>query len=424
MTRESKKIYVFADWEWLAGSVLVGTLNVDSVRGEEIFSFEYDRDWLKRRACPFLDPDLQLFDGRQFVPDSKKCFGLFADSSPDRWGRQLMKRRETLLSGAAGRNPKILRESDFLLGVYDLSRSGALRFKTDLMGNFLASDTRYPTPPWAKLRDLENAAFHIEKDESSEDDQWIEMLYAPGSSLGGARPKANVIDPDGALWIAKFPSANDACDIGAWEMVVHELAKKCGLDVPEAKTLKLSKRGHTFLVRRFDRRGDYRIHVCSAMTMLGLVDGTNASDGNSYLQLAEVIRERSITPHRDLRELWKRIAFNVLVSNTDDHLRNHAFVMTEKGYHLSPLFDVNPNPQGKGLCLNINETDNALDLSLLREVAGLFDIESGESKRILDELKETVSTWPAEAKRVGISKSGCDWMENAFSRDFRTFKHS
>lgn len=416
MSNKPRKIFVFADWEWLAGATLVGTLNVDSVRGDEIFSFEYDRDWLKRRGSPFLDPDLQLFGGRQFVPDSKKCFGLFADSSPDRWGRQLMKRREVLLARDAGCHPKILHESDFLLGVYDLSRSGALRFKTDLNGDFLASDALYSTPPWAKLRDLENAAFHIEKDEPSEDEKWIKMLYAPGSSLGGARPKANVIDPEGVLWIAKFPSTNDTCDIGAWEMVVHELAKKCGLDVPEAKSLEFSKRGHTFLVKRFDRCGDHRIHICSAMTMLGLIDGANASDGYSYLQLAEVIRERSTTPHCDLKELWKRIAFNVLVSNTDDHLRNHAFILTKKGYRLSPLFDVNPNPQGTGLCLNINETDNALDLSLVLEVAELFDVRSDESNRILDELKKAVSAWPTETKRIGISKSECDWMKNAFVR--------
>lgn len=287
-----------------------------------------------------------MYNGRQFVPLDKAMFGFFADSCPDRWGRVLMKRREAAQAKKEDRKPRELREIDFLLGVYDESRMGALRFKLEENGPFLSDDKGMATPPWANLRTLEEAARAFDKDENALDEKWLKQLIGPGSSLGGARPKATVQGIDGALWIAKFPSKHDEVDSGAWEMVTHDLAVMCNLDVPEAKLEKFSKLGSTFLVKRFDRDGEKRIHFASAMTMLGKTDGASGSDGTSYLDIASFIKSNGAAPNKDLKELWKRIVFNMAVSNTDDHLRNHGFLLTSDGWRLSPLYDVNPSLYG------------------------------------------------------------------------------
>ncbi|MBO4678187.1 MAG: HipA domain-containing protein, partial [Lachnospiraceae bacterium] len=258
---KEKVIYVFADFLDF-NNELLGTIYVSNVRGKELFSFEYSADWLEK-GMYLLDPDLSLFKGRQYVNDDKDIFGMFADSCPDRWGRRLMNRKEELRAQKAGEKPMKLMESDYLLGVYDEARMGGLRFKTDLDGDFLSNDKEYTTPPWTSLRQLEQASYAFENEGG--DDKWLRQLLAPGSSLGGARPKASVIAPDGSLWIAKYPSKHDEFDSGAWEMVVHELAGICGLNVPEAKAEKFSKLGTTFLVRRFDRNMSRRIHFSSAM---------------------------------------------------------------------------------------------------------------------------------------------------------------
>ena len=269
MAVDRKIIYVY---ESFSGDVpqLLGTLFVDHVRGKESYSFEYETDWLKKSNYAIsLDPDLQMFAGRQYPVGDKDIFGIFADSSPDRWGRVLMTRRERIIADQEGRKPRKLLNSDFLLGVYDETRMGAIRFKLDSKGPFLSADDKTPTPPWTSLRTLEEAARQFENDESGLEQKWVKQLIKPGSSLGGARPKATVVDADGNLWIAKFPSKHDEFNVGAWEKAVHDLAKMCGLNVPESKLTSFSKYGSTFLVKRFDRDGDRRIHFASAMTMLG-----------------------------------------------------------------------------------------------------------------------------------------------------------
>ena len=283
-----KKVYVYENWSG-PDPEKIGVLYMDGGKGREVISFEYNEEWLANKTDNFVfDPDLSFYIGRQYAPLDKTMFGVFADSCPDRWGRLLMKRREAILAKKEERKPKRLTDLDFLLGVYDETRMGALRFALSEKGPFVSNDKDLATPPWTTLRKLESASLAFEKNEDGMEEKWLKQLLAPGSSLGGARPKASVSAPDGSLWIAKFPSKNDDVNVGAWEMVVHDLAVLCGLNVPEAKLENFSKIGSTFLVKRFDREGAKRIHFASAMTLLGKNDGANAADGSGYLDLASL----------------------------------------------------------------------------------------------------------------------------------------
>lgn len=411
-----KEIYVFADY-LKHNCELVGTIYVAENRGKELYSFEYSPKWLSK-ADHLLDPDLQLYGGRQYVRDDKKIFGVFADSCPDRWGRLLMKRREEIRAKAAGERPKKLLDSDFLVGVYDEARMGGLRFKTSKDGDFISNDKEYATPPWTSLRELEQASVSFENEEESFDEKWIRQLIAPGSSLGGARPKASVMAPDGSLWIAKFPSKHDDFDSGAWEMVTHELAVMCGLNVPEARLEKFSKLGSTFLVKRFDRDGDKRIHFSSAMTMLGKKDGADYSDGSSYLEIVSFLKANGASPKKDLIELWKRIVFSMAVSNTDDHFRNHGFVLAEDGWKLSPLYDVNPDIYGEYLSLNVDDNDSKIDFELALSAAAFYGIEKKLAKEMIAEIRNVVGkNWEQLAKKYGISRNEIERMRVAFSSE-------
>lgn len=416
MASNGKVIYVYENFNSIEPNFL-GTLFVESVRGNETYSFEYDEQWLKSSSHYLhLDPDLQLYAGRQYPTNGKNVFGLFADSSPDRWGRLLMRRRETILAKQENRKPRKLLDSDFLLGVYDETRMGAIRFKLDKNGPFLSDDAETPTPPWTSLRTLEEAARQFERDESGLEKRWINQLIKPGSSLGGARPKATVLDVEGQLWIAKFPSKNDDINVGAWEKVVHDLARLCGLDVPDSKLVNFSKYGSTFLVRRFDRNGSARVHFASAMTMLGKTDGASASDGSSYLEMVSFIKSNGAEPKKDLVELWKRVVFNMAVSNTDDHLRNHGFILKKDGWHLSPLYDVNPVPEGDELSLCVNEDDATISLDLAIEIAPYCGLTTKEADSMATEiLKNVRENWSRLAMECGLSRSAQEYMRPAFS---------
>lgn len=414
MSVSQKEIYVYDDFSFQEPAIL-GTLYINTVKGGETYSFEYNSEWLQRtKLSVSLDPDLMLFGGRQY-PSDKNIFGLFADASPDRWGRVLMNKRERILAEKEERKPRKLHDSDYLLGVYDVTRMGGIRFKTDKEGVFLADDRENMVPPWTTLRTLEEASRKFERDEGGLSEKWLNQLIAPGSSLGGARPKATVADTRGELWIAKFPSKNDENDTGAWEMVVHDLARMCRLNVPEAKLEKFSKFGSTFLVKRFDRAGKKRIHFASAMTLLGKRDGTSAADGTGYLDIAAFIKAYGVTPQKDLTELWKRIVFNMAVTNTDDHLRNHAFLLTEKGWMLSPLYDVNPVPYGDELSLNVDETDNSIRFELALETALRFGIKTADAKIYVEETSKTVrENWRLLASKYGLSRGQIEEMRPAF----------
>ena len=410
-----KVIYVYENWSGET-PVKLGKLYIDQSRGSEHYAFEYDEAFLTTSKFAYvLDPDLSLYKGRQY-PINKNTFGIFADSSPDRWGRVLMQRREKFQADKEGRKPRKLLDSDYLLGVYDETRMGAIRFSSEDGGPFLSDDKETAAPPWATLRALEEASRQFEKDENTMEEKWLKQLIRPGSSLGGARPKATVQAVDGSLWIAKFPSKHDDNNTGAWEKVVHDLARMCGLDVPESRLETFSKLGSTFLVKRFDRDGSRRIHFASAMTMLGKVDGASADDGTSYLELVSFLRSNGASPKKDLVELWKRIVFNMAVSNTDDHLRNHGFILTQTGWRLSPLYDVNPTPYGEYLALNVSEDDSSIDFDLAIETAEYYGISRKEAEKIVKEISATVrENWERIATSYGISRGSIEKMRPAFS---------
>jgi serine/threonine-protein kinase HipA len=367
-----------------------------------------------------LDPRLGPFEGRQHPPQGHSIFGVFADSSPDRWGRVLMRRRleRAQRAGTIDKSARLY-ESDYLLGVHDTYRSGALRFKLDDQGEFLDNQHGAAAPPFVKLRELEAASLALERDEDNTShavDDWLRLLIAPGGSLGGARPKASVVDPHGQLWIAKFPSVRDEHDVGAWELVVQTLAQGCGLRVPASLGRRFASVHHTFLVKRFDRTRQGRLHFASAMTLTGHSDGEDASTGVSYLEIAQVLIEQGCQVADDLRELWTRIVFNMLVSNTDDHLRNHGFILVPgKGWCLSEAYDMNPVPDAQGLKLNVSQSDNALDLELARSVAGYFRVPAKQADEIIWRCAEVVRQWPSIAQRLRIPEREQQRMAGAFT---------
>jgi len=416
----NKDIFVYAHWTGMKEPVLMGVLKAEFIKGKEIFSFSYSENWLKSRYSQILDPELQLYSGSQYAKDEKQNFGVFLDSSPDRWGRVLMKRREAAMARSEKRPEKTLRESDYLLGVFDGHRMGAIRFKEDPDGPFLNDNKTIAAPPWTSIRELEQISLKLEDDNANEDPEylkWLNILINPGSSLGGARPKASVVDDKKNLWIAKFPSKSDIKDIGGWEMVTNELAQNAGLNVAVSKIQKFSGKYYTFLTKRFDRTDmGERIHYASAMTMLGYVDGNNFQDGVSYLEIVEFLTKNGANVESDLRELWRRIVFNIFVSNTDDHLRNHGFILTEKGWILSPAFDINPNEDGAGLSLNISLDDNSLDLDLTLEVADYFRLSDENASKIIADIKKSVTNWRSVANKHQLPRSEQELMVKVFER--------
>jgi serine/threonine-protein kinase HipA len=419
MKQSETKIWVYADWDFLEEAQLMVFLTSQRVRGKEIFSFEYTESWVNyQNPILSLDPNLGFYKGKQYLPDEKNNFGIFLDSSPDLWGRLLMRRREAWQAKQERREESTLFESDFLLGVFDGHRMGGVRFKLSEDGPFMNDHKKMATPPWTSLRELEHASLQLERDDAMnnpEYSQWLSVLIDPGSSLGGARPKASVIDDKGHLWIAKFPSSRDEKNAGAWEMVLHELAKACGIHVSEARLQKFSGKHHTFLSKRFDRTDEQkRIHFASAMTLLGLQDGADHVEGIGYHDLVGFIMQHSPEAKEDLEQLWRRMAFNILVSNTDDHLRNHGFILTPLGWRLSPAFDMNPNEMGNGLTLNISENSNELDITLSIETAQLYQLKSQNAGRILKEMRHEISNWRIVAKKFGISNSEIEQTKRAF----------
>ena len=415
MAVNQKTIFVYDDFS-TEQPVLMGSLYVNVIKGGESYSFEYDKDWLRKTGLTLaLDPELMPYSGRQY-PTGKNIFGSFADASPDRWGRVLMNKRERILAEKEGRKPSKLYDSDYLLGVYDETRMGGIRFKANLEGPFLSDDKETAAPPWATLRTLEEASRNFENDETGLTERWLNQLIKPGSSLGGARPKATVVDTKDQLWIAKFPSKNDENDTGAWEMVAHDLAALCGLNVPEAKLEKFSPLGSTFLIKRFDRLGSKRVHFASAMTLLGKTDGASAADGSSYLDIAAFIKSYGAQPKMDLIELWRRIVFNMAVTNTDDHLRNHAFVLTDKGWILSPVYDVNPVPYGDELSLNVDEEDNSISIDLAVQTAVRFGISKSDAEAEAEDILKIVrDNWEKTAAEYGLTRRQVEEMRPAFS---------
>ena len=414
MTTHKTDIFVYAHWLGMSEPKLIGILSAHQGKGRKSFSFAYQQDWLKSNQSFLLDPDIQYFSGPQF-PVLKENFGIFLDSMPDTWGRTLLKRRANSLAKKQGKSPSNVYEIDFLLGVFDESRMGALRFKLDPKGEFLDNSKNGATPPWASVVELQYAVNNIERNEDTDEMQnWLAQLIAPGSSLGGARPKANILDEHKHLWIAKFPSKNDTIDKAAWEFLSYQLALKAGINMSESKMSKVLGKYNTFFTKRFDRIKSERIHFASAMTLTGNNEEILRNTTASYLDIAEVIQKYGANVNADLAQLWKRIVFNILISNTDDHLRNHGFILCDKGWLLSPAYDINPSVDKSGLSLNIDLDNNDLDIELAKSVGEYFRLNVTEMNKIIEEVLLAVKQWRNIANEIGISRMEQELMLAAF----------
>ena len=414
MAANSTDIWVYAHWKGLAEPQLIGVLSAHQAKGRKAFGFEYEKSWLNSRAQVVLDPEISWYTGTQFPP-AKENFGVFMDSMPDTWGRKLMQRRAASKAREQGKTAPNLYELDYLLGVHDSTRMGALRFKLDPDGPFLDNDQHSPAPSWAHIRELQQSAKAFEENESSADDKkWLDLLIAPGSSLGGARPKANILDQNGYPWIAKFPSQNDTTDKAAWEYLAHLLAIDAGVNMAECKLEKVRGSYHTFFTKRFDRENGERIHFASAMTMTGKNEDTIRDETPSYLDIAEFLQYSGAEIETDLRQLWRRIVFNIAISNTDDHLRNHGFLLSNEGWRLSPAYDLNPSIDKSGLGLNIDMDNNVLDYDLAKSVGPFFRLGVKEMDKIIEEVSTTVAKWRQVASEIGISRAEQELMAPAF----------
>lgn len=410
MSNQDNALEAWLDCD-LGPPCLVGTLAHD--RGQ--IRFHYEREWLRDARAFALDPDLSLDEAPFFPKPELGNFGIFLDSSPDRWGQTLMKRREALQAKDEKCTPRTLYAWDFLVGVQDFTRQGALRFRLAGTEEFLGNE-KTAAPPVTTLRELEAVAYQLSSRRIDDLDalrKWLSVLVAPGASLGGARPKANFTEADGSLWIGKFPARDDDRDVGAWELVVHGLALKAGVDVPAAKAVCLNNEFHTFCVQRFDRANGTRRFYASARTLLR----KEQSEGTSYLELAQFLRGKGDGAHADadLEQLFRRVAFNVAIGNRDDHLRNHGFVLGATGWRLAPAFDVNPNIDKAEHVLNIDDVDNRPSLQTVLTTAAFYGLTEERGKQIVEEVASAVDGWENLARQAGIARGDVELTVGAFS---------
>ena len=401
-------------WEvWLDAPALepklrVGSLFQNLVKTVVPAKFAYSAAWLQSPTKFALDPRLDLYAGEHTPEVDFPAFGIFMDSAPDRWGRVLMERRELMNAQRDGRAARTLQETDFLLGVSDEVRMGALRFCEDAQQKFVSHDS-LAAPPVTSLAELSAIARRIEEpgiEELPEYEKWLQTLISPGSSLGGARPKANFREADGALWIAKFPAVNDTYDVGAWEFVTRELARRCQIKVPEASIARLNSDYHTYCSKRFDRvsgaNGQERRMYTSAMTLLERRDG---QEGGSYLHLVQAIEDHGAQGHvnPDLEQLFRRVLYNVLIGNRDDHLRNHGFLREATGWSLSEAFDMNPSTTKPGHALTLDGTSNEPDVNRVLKTAEYYRLTAARAREILKEIQIELANWQDVAQKQGLS---------------------
>jgi len=401
-------------WVWLDDPAFGPLAHIGTLfRGERgSVRFAYEAGWLKQAHSFALDPELDLSAG-EFFPGGSN-FGVFMDSCPDRWGQILMKRREAVEAREEGRKPKTLGHWDFLLGVQDCTRMGALRFSRPGEKIFLAAEAR-SAPPVARIAELQMIALELTRKKQADTDklrEWLQVLVAPGSSLGGARPKANLIDEAGNLWIAKFPAADDDYDLALWEKLLNDLARQCGIRVPDSRLIRAGGGYHTFLVKRFDRHGDKRRFFASAMTMLGRLDSEDAS----YLELAEFIATYGESDHlaADLEELFVRVVFNVATANRDDHLRNHGFIRSPAGWRLSCAFDMNPSFKKEEHVLSLDLYQRRPDLETVLATAEYYRLRPDRAQEIVGEVCRVVGGWQERAKKLGLTAQECAEAEHLF----------
>lgn len=410
----SKSIWVYADWNTMSEPHLIGVLEVNLVEGNESYRFSYSEAWLNTPYARQTDPSLQLFSVDQ-VNKNAEHSKTFLDSCPNRWGRRLMEKHEAVLANQEGREISKLNESDYLLRVHDLYRTGGLRFKAEEKGAFLDNNPDLIAPSISDLRELESAVIQVEKQPDLNNPDYIKsllMLMSSGSSLGGTRPKASITNTD-VPWLAKFPSRFDEYDVGAWEYLVYRMAIDAGIQMMPCGVQRFISPHHTFLTQRFDRVGQVRHHFTSAMALLGYYDN---DAGASYLELAQFLIEQGANTQADLAQLWRRIVFNILVSNSDDHLRNHGFMLADNntGWILSPAYDINISLGATGLHLNIDEHSNDLDLNLALAIAPYFQLTPPDAEKIVSDLHNVTRKWKDYACQIGISRPEQQLLESVF----------
>lgn len=399
---------------------MIGELSCDLVRGSETYGFSYDKEWLARYGDVFLSEDLQNYSGIQYTRPERDIFACFSDALPDRWGRTLLNRREQIAASDEKRAVRRLTSFDYLMGIDDASRMGGFRFAETPGGKFINCEESLRVPPIANVRELMNAAHEIELSEEKHllpSKKWLAQLLHPGTSLGGARPKASVIDEDGSLTVAKFPSGKDDYDVAQWEHLCHVMGRKAGLNVAKTRTID-GEDYHILLSKRFDRNSDgRRIHFASALTLLGLTDGDNASTGYGYTDIVDFIIQHGSNVEQNLEELFRRVAFYITVGNTDDHFRNHGFLLTRKGWELSPAYDINPT-LADNQSLLINRSTSESNLNILMKSAGDYMISKEKATIIIAEVKSAMKSWRSEARKLGLPQRDIDQFARRFDSRF------
>lgn len=400
-----KHISVFADFDFLASPQEIGVLGYEHVRGNDHFVFEYSHEWLKQYGGIVLSGDLMNVPSLQHPRSRDNVFGFVKDSFPDRWGRLLLDRRERILAQSEGRATRMLTNYDYLMGIEDFTRMGGIRYRTDEDDDYINASARYHVPPIEGLRALCDACNEIEQAEERNElpeQRWIDQLIDPGTSLGGARPKANVVDADGRLYVAKFPSKKDLENTELIEHFSHQLAASAGINVAKTSTIKITKDRDLLLSERFDRTGEgRRIHFASAMSLLGLDDGAGSSTGNGYLDIVDFILQGCVDVRANLNELYRRVAFNVMFGNSDDHFRNHGFLLTQKGWTLSPAYDINPGTK-LHQCLLIDQYSEKSDIDALLSACENYMLEHSEAADIIAEVRAAIKDWQHLAIRLQI----------------------
>lgn len=398
------ELTIVAAFDWLAGEMPIGSLAAERLRNTDTYRFSYADDWLRRYSKLLLGADIASVRGPQYARG--RIFGPFQDALPDRWGRRLIDKRERILAAREGRMPRVLSDYDYLVALTDSTRMGAFRFVQD--DRYVGTAEEMTVPPLTHLREFIDIAGEYERQDAAGGtirEEWLRNLYQQGSSLGGARPKANVIDTDGSLCIAKIPSVHDEYDMALWEHWAHCMARLAGIHVAETRLVKPEgQRYHTLLSRRFDRRDDRRIHFASAMTMCGLLDGADADTGNGYLDIVDgIVGTMNVANvHDTLVELYRRIAFSICIGNHDDHFRNHGFLLTSSGWQLSPAYDLNPTTMTTQSLL-ISPYSNESSLAELRSAAGFYYLSKTEAEQIIAQVTSAMTSATKVATRLGIS---------------------
>ena len=391
-----ERLLVFADFDWLDKPELVGELCYEKLRGSESYAFRFDDNWLKFHAGIKLSEDINNYPGLQYTQLGNDIFGCFSDALPDRWGRTLLKRREQIQASEEKRAVRNLSSFDYLMGIDDFSRMGGFRLKRELDGDFINVSPSLKIPPLTELRQLVLASQEVEKSEENDvlpEKKWIAQLIQPGTSLGGARPKAGVLDDSGNLCIAKFPSRKDDYDTSLWEHFSHLLAHKAGINAAQTKVLGGLGKYYTLLSKRFDRTDEgKRIHFASSMSLIGLRDGDNAQGGYGYLNIVDFILQSCCDVEKNLQELYRRVAFNICIGNSDDHFRNHGFLLTPRGWTLSPAYDMNPT-LNEYQSLLINESSNKADIRTLLESCESYMIKKEVAENIIRQVQAAVAGW-------------------------------